>query len=497
MTQLRLLKSPLLILTVIGIALGLCGLGRPSYRTVMAAPPRQEPERVHPASIRSPGIVGGEEAAPGAWPWVASLLQAGVENSLDGHFCGGTLIHPDWVLTAAHCTYDGRDRTLDPADFDVILGRHQLSSAEGNRHTIAKIIRHPHYDHTQYDFDVALLQLATSATQPPIRLIHPEGVALEAAGVSAMVTGWGLTIPGDGNSIPDALHQVSVPIVSHRTCTFSYGLLTEIISPRMLCAGYEAGGHDSCSGDSGGPLMVYQPAEDGWVQVGVVSWGIGCAEPYYYGVYARLSQFTDWLNSQIPDLPGPSITPTPTATPKPPTPTATPVPTAVAGLSHHRYLPLISADPTLPLFNGDFEGDNRPGWQIHTLRRALTVAISQPTAEPLTPHSGRFVAWLGGANQEVSVIEQLVTVPVQTPVLRFWYQSRSEDACGWDFGGVVVNERVIKRFDLCTATNSTQWRLAQINLSAYAGQPVWLQLRAETDSYAVSSFYVDDVSWGR
>jgi hypothetical protein len=497
MMPLRSLKTPLLIIAVIGIALGLCGLDRPTRRSVMAAPLGQEPGRIHPASVHSPSIVGGEEAAPEAWPWVASLIVAGVVNPVDGHFCGGALIHPDWVLTAAHCTYDGNGGALLPTDLEVILGRHQLSSNEGSRTTITQIIRHPSYDNTQADFDVALLQLATSATQTPIRLISPGEATLEAAGTTAMVTGWGLTIPGDSTSAPDRLRQVSVPIVSYRTCTFSYGLLTDVITPRMLCAGYQAGGRDSCAGDSGGPLMVYQPAEAVWVQVGVVSWGIGCAEPYYYGIYARLSQFTDWLNRQIPDLPAPQITPTPTATPLPPTPTPTPVPTTVSVKSYQHHLPLVSADTTLPLLNGDFERGSHNGWQIHTLRRALTVAISQPTADPLTPHSGRFVAWLGGTNQEVSVLEQQVTVPPRTPVLRFWYQSRSEDVCGWDYGGVVVNDQVIRRLDLCTATSSTQWRLLQVNLTAYAGQQVWLQLRAETDSFAVSSFYVDDVSWGR
>jgi hypothetical protein len=434
--------------------------------------------------------------APGAWPWMAALIQAGVANPADGHFCGGALIHRDWVLTAAHCTYDRSGAALLPGHIEVIVGRHRLSSNEGSRLGLSQIVRHPNYRDDGSDFDVALLRLNTPANQTPIRLIGADEPALEAAETLAMVTGWGLTTPGDSRSASDVLRQVSVPLVSHRTCTFSYGLLTGLISPRMMCAGYRTGGRDSCNGDSGGPLMVYHEPENAWVQVGVVSWGIGCAEPYYYGIYGRLSQFNDWLTTQIPDLERPPPTPSPTPLPTP-SPTATLRPTTPSVPSHWSHLPLVSRNTRLPLFNGNFEQGNATGWQSYTLRRPQTIAAAEEVAANLSPHSGRYVGWLGGANQEVSVIEQRVTAPADRPILHFWYQIRSLDVCGWDFAGVVVNDKVVQRFDLCLTTSSAQWRQAQVNLSAYAGQEILLQLRAETDTYAVSSFVVDDVGWAQ
>lgn len=490
----RFCPSHLVVAVILALVAAVVTLPPPPMSPVSAAPLPQmtQPSDAGAASVQSPNIVGGEEAQLGAWPWVAALVAANIADARDGHFCGGALIHQEWVLTAAHCTYRSNGRPLAPANIDVILGRHQLSTNEGSRIAVAQIVRHPNYLPLTYDYDIALVQLSRPSSQPVVRLLRRNQPWLELSDVPAIVTGWGLTVPGVNSSGSDVLRQVVVPLVSYQTCTLSYGILTDLISPRMLCAGYRAGARDSCNGDSGGPLMVYDSANSEWVQTGVVSWGYGCAEPYYYGVYGRVSEYTGWIDAQLPGLPQPA--PTPTQTPAA-TPTATLAPTAPPGPTREGYLPLVAYETFLPLFNGDFEQGGSSGWQSYTLRAPKLIWPQNELGFTVTPRSGRYVAWLGGMNEEVSVIEQRVTVPPDEPVLAFWYQSHSSDQCGRDYGGVVVNDRVMRRFNLCRGTDVLSWRMGTVDLSAYAGENIVLQLRAETNITEISSFYVDDVGW--
>jgi secreted trypsin-like serine protease len=284
-------------------------------------------------------IIGGEEAQPGAWPWMAALVNANDPDARNGHFCGGALIAPEWVLTAAHCF-----NSDDPTQVDVVLGRHTLSSNEGQRHSVAQIILHPNYDENTNDSDIALLRLATASAQPTISVIMPATANLANPGVNATVAGWGNMDPDGGTDFPDALHQVTVPIVSNETCN-SPQSYDGAITDNMLCAGFASGGQDSCQGDSGGPLMAPNAGGNGWVHVGVVSFGNGCAQPNFYGVYARVSMFHAWVENHTGPLsPSPQIdnqlylpvllkpavaVPPPTPTPSP-TPSPTPPPSNFA-----------------------------------------------------------------------------------------------------------------------------------------------------------------------
>ncbi|MCB0194580.1 MAG: trypsin-like serine protease [Anaerolineae bacterium] len=268
----------------------------------MATPPGQPtptPAAHPPRAPIQPQIVGGQPAAPGEYPWQAALVSAGTSNPQFGQFCGGSLIDAEWVLTAAHCTVGET-----PGNVDVVLGINNLSDgltagSKGQRIDVDQIIVYPGYNSSTEDGDVALLHLATPATLGgTVQTIGLTGLgdsALVEPGDTATITGWGAT--SDGGASSNALLEVAVPIVSNATCNApaSYG---GAVTANMLCAGLAAGGKDSCQGDSGGPLVVSN-GSGGWLQAGVVSWGNGCAQPNFYGVYARVAQFKNWITSYL------------------------------------------------------------------------------------------------------------------------------------------------------------------------------------------------------
>ncbi|MEM7111254.1 MAG: trypsin-like serine protease [Chloroflexota bacterium] len=273
------------------------------------------------AAAGSQEDTGKTPAQPGAQPWMVSLADAYSSNGHDAHICGGSLIAPQWVLTAAHCTED-----MAAGDLDIVINRHTLSTDAGERIKAAQIIEHPGYANAEdgEDNDIALIKLSRPATQgQPIALITDATEQLDDAGTMARVTGWG-RVPEKGLESTDVLHGVNVPIVSQTACNAVYdGDVTD----DAVCAGFEQGGADSCEGDSGGPLIV--PNGSGWVQAGIVSWGgeAGCGAAGQYGVYARLTEYDDWIQGHTGPLTGPT-NPGPTnPTPTPPTPAPTPEPT--------------------------------------------------------------------------------------------------------------------------------------------------------------------------
>ncbi len=244
-----------------------------------------------------PDIFGGREAQPGAWPWQAALVSASQADAYFGQYCGGTLIDPEWVVTAAHCV-DG----TEPQALDVVLGRHRLSTEEGERIAAAQIVVHPEFTSNPFSFsfdpdgDIALIRLSTPSNQQPIALFSGKAGEEEVRYVGGTATGWGLT---EQFSYPDALHEVVVPLVAPILCTQIYG---EVVTEEMLCAGYPKGNKDSCYGDSGGPLVVHSQDEGNWQQVGIVSWGSACGLYGSPGVYTRIASFKDWIDSCLTDM---------------------------------------------------------------------------------------------------------------------------------------------------------------------------------------------------
>ena len=234
-----------------------------------------------------PRIIGGNDADPGEYPHQVGLIAAGFEGNIwGGQFCGGALIDSLWVMTAAHCV-DGKT----PSSLFVYADSYDLNGG-GTSITVSAIFMHEQYNSSTIENDIALLQLNSPASSEPIRYATPDDAALFAAGTDAIVTGWGDTDPTNQNNYPSILQEAVVPVVSDAGCTAAYGVW--YVNPEMLCAGYDEGGIDSCFGDSGGPLAV--DAGDGsLLHIGIVSWGVACAQAGFPGVYARTSTYASWI----------------------------------------------------------------------------------------------------------------------------------------------------------------------------------------------------------
>ena len=232
-------------------------------------------------------IVGGKEATKGEFPFIVSL------QDYSGHFCGGTLIQKDWVLTAAHCV----DSKATASSMKVVLGLHELSNMGGTETFTAKrIIVHPEYGRKlEGDFDFALIQLNKKSKFAPLALNELEIDIPKTESEAPVVTtsGWGAT--SEGSDVSDSLMKVNLPLVNFDLCEKAY---PKQLTDEMICAGPEKGGKDSCQGDSGGPLFMTD-REGERKLVGVVSWGDGCARPGKYGVYSKVSTAISWIEKEI------------------------------------------------------------------------------------------------------------------------------------------------------------------------------------------------------
>ena len=242
-------------------------------------------------------IVGGGPVSTGQYPWMVALASRSVYgDSRSGQFCGGTLVSPTKVVTAAHCLYD--ESTMEPADrpdLKVIIGRTDLTSDDGTEVPVSQVWIDPDYSMRSNMWDVAVLTLAVPQPGRAVLPLVAQGQsALYRAGSEATVFGWG-DLRGDADYAA-VLHSVQVPLIGDATCARDYpgGADGAFQASTMVCAGEQAtGGRDACQGDSGGPLV-----EAGRL-VGLVSWGTGCAEAGHPGVYTRVAAMTDAIRAHL------------------------------------------------------------------------------------------------------------------------------------------------------------------------------------------------------
>ncbi|XP_042343078.1 transmembrane protease serine 13a [Plectropomus leopardus] len=235
-------------------------------------------------------IIGGSIAKTGQWPWQLSLHYRG------SHVCGGVLITPDFVVTAAHCFQRSNPSTLLASNWRVYGGVVSLNNLP-QPYLVKKIILHENYDTKTNDLDVAVLKLKSPVAfndkvQPACLPAFDQQFR---PGYKCWTSGFGTTNAGS-NAVSNDLMEVTVDIIGTQSCN-SRAVYGGSVTRNMLCAGDLNGGKDSCQGDSGGPLMCQD--RNRWYLVGITSWGRGCGLRNKPGVYTNVKSVLPWIYSTM------------------------------------------------------------------------------------------------------------------------------------------------------------------------------------------------------
>ncbi|MFI9154283.1 S1 family peptidase [Streptomyces sp. NPDC053367] len=233
-----------------------------------------------PSASAAPNpIVGGTTTTTSAYPFMMQITDAH-----QNQFCGGTLVSPTKVVTAAHCMAGETAGSVR-----VVGGRTYLNGTNGTVARVSRIWVHPNHTDATDGEDVAVLTLSTSMPYTTAKYVTSSQTGVYTAGTTARVLGWGTTSESGGSS--SRLRTATVPVVSDSGCGSAYG--SDYVASEMVCAGYSSGGVDTCQGDSGGPLLIRG------VLAGITSWGEGCARAGHPGVYTRLTAFSDLVSTQV------------------------------------------------------------------------------------------------------------------------------------------------------------------------------------------------------
>ncbi|XP_031792396.1 vitamin K-dependent protein C isoform X5 [Piliocolobus tephrosceles] len=247
-----------------------------------------------------PRLVDGKMTRRGDSPWQVVLLDSKKKLA-----CGAVLIHPSWVLTAAHCMEESKKLLVRLGEYD--LRRWEKWELDLD---IEEVFIHPNYTKSTTDNDIALLRLAQPATlsQTIVPICLPDsGLAerkLTQAGQETLVTGWGYHSSREKEARRNrtfVLNFIKIPVVPRNECS---EVMSNMVSENMLCAGILGDRQDACEGDSGGPMVA--SFHGTWFLVGLVSWGEGCGLLHNYGVYTKVSRYLDWIHGHIRDKEDPA-----------------------------------------------------------------------------------------------------------------------------------------------------------------------------------------------
>lgn len=256
---------------------------------------------------QQPRIINGKPASTSTYPWMASLFIQGNKDSDNGGGCGGSLIAPDWILTAAHCFQNEEGNAIadDPASLTTVtLNTDNIVDVAAGAivRSAKRVIIHPSYNPNKevsenvHDFDIALIELSTSVSLAPIKLY----TGAIPAHLPTIVAGWGATVGEDGSGPSDTLLHTQLVSSTAEACNLANeGLITS----NMFCAdGYtDFDTSDTCQGDSGGPLFVNM--SQGSMQLGITSFGgsdnANCGTPGSPGVYASISALAGFINENV------------------------------------------------------------------------------------------------------------------------------------------------------------------------------------------------------
>ncbi|XP_008826384.1 serine protease 55 [Nannospalax galili] len=229
-------------------------------------------------------IIGGQEAKVGEFPWQVSIQER------NKHFCGGSILSEWWILSAAHCFYSGE---FLPTELRVALGTNDLTNLPTELQVIS-VVWHKDFERLTMDSDIALLLLASPITFSglTVPICMPPQPA-PSRWHECWVAGWGMTNSVDKNSMTTDLMKVPMLIIDWEECSQIFPKLTQ----NMLCAAYENENesYDACQGDSGGPLVCNIKPGSKWYQVGIISWGRGCGQKGFPGIYTLLENYTLWI----------------------------------------------------------------------------------------------------------------------------------------------------------------------------------------------------------
>ena len=242
----------------------------------------------------TPHIINGVVARPTEFPFIAALYSPN-SDPVWSQFCGGTLIAPNKILTAAHCVDDKLT-----TDIEVVVGRSTLSESDGEIRSIKGIAVHPLYNDKLLTNDVAILTLSEEITNiTPIPVVSDQDLEYWKPGSKyGTIVGWGQTEP-ELKVYPDNLRKTTIPIVNDTTCKNTMGIMFDTAT--MICGGIKSSskadidGVGPCYGDSGGPLIVNTP--EGRKIAGITSWGYECASSRTYSVFSRVGTLNSWINS--------------------------------------------------------------------------------------------------------------------------------------------------------------------------------------------------------